>query len=166
MNRVAFPLEPETRGPVVADLQVGLRFLIDRDFFMFRSQDERNAIIKALEAEAADSFYNGATKELVTKCQDLMHLTINGTVDKPTANALNNELDKRRAFDLAVSQADRLVAGQVRRADGLPQPNTTVRAFHMARQVTVRLGEDVADAEGRITIRYEPLSGASGNIRV
>jgi hypothetical protein len=32
VNRISFPLEPENRGPAVADLQAGLRFLIDKGF--------------------------------------------------------------------------------------------------------------------------------------
>ena len=60
-----------------------------------------------------------------------------------------------------------VVSGLVRREDGQPLQGQRVRAVHEAAAGSLRLGEDNTDAEGRYTIRYEPLPGVDGiNLRV
>lgn len=60
----------------------------------------------------------------------------------------------------------RLVSGQVRRADGPPQPGALVRAFHEDDRGPIRLGEDTSDGDGRYTIRYELPGVQSIHLRV
>ena len=60
-----------------------------------------------------------------------------------------------------------VVSGLVRREDGQPLQGQRVRAVHEATAGSLRLGEDNTDAEGRYTIRYEPLPEVDGiNLRV
>ncbi|WP_199307266.1 neuraminidase-like domain-containing protein, partial [Alkalinema sp. FACHB-956] len=58
-----------------------------------------------------------------------------------------------------VEESLRTVSGRISLDNGQPLKNMIVRAFHEGEQATVRLGEDSSDAEGRYTIRYEPLPG-------
>ena len=60
----------------------------------------------------------------------------------------------------------RLVSGQVRRADGPPQPGALVRAFPEDDRGPVRLGEESSDGDGRYTIRYELPGVQSIHLRV
>ena len=66
----------------------------------------------------------------------------------------------------AAAACVRLVSGQVRRADGPPQPDALVRAFHEDERGPIRLGEDTTDADGRYTIRYELPGVKSIHLRV
>ena len=60
-----------------------------------------------------------------------------------------------------------VVSGLVRREGGQPLQGQRVRAVHEAAAGSLRLGEDNTDAEGRYTIRYEPLPEVDGvNLRV
>jgi hypothetical protein len=39
MNRITLPLGPDSHGVALADLQVGLRFLIDKGYFVLSSYE-------------------------------------------------------------------------------------------------------------------------------
>jgi hypothetical protein len=55
-----------------------------------------------------------------------------------------------------------VVSGSVSRGDGQPFSGGIVRAFHAGEiERAVRLGEDMIDAAGRYTIRYDPIPGVS-----
>lgn len=161
MNRIVFPIGPESQGQVLADLQVALRFLIDDNFFGF-NQDEHEVFTRNLNAESAAKKYGPTTKQLVSLFQDASVLEATGIVDEKTAIALNKKLEARGAFDqhaLDGQQAQRVVAGQVSRDTGEPVPGIPVHAFHVGEGSALRLGADTSDTEGRYTIRYEPLPG-------
>jgi hypothetical protein len=58
MNRTAFPLQLGDLGPAVADLQVGLRFLIDKRFF-------GSAVPARMDTESASSSFGAVTRDYV-----------------------------------------------------------------------------------------------------
>jgi hypothetical protein len=165
MNRISFPIEPGNQGSSVADLQAGLRFLIDKGFFEFNRQ-ERAEILQTLDDEIANSLYGDITAQLVSLFHRPNRPEANGIVDEQTAIALNEELSKRGAFDQAAQEQQRLVAGQVYNPAGLPLLGIRVRAFHSHNRSKLRLGEDTTDAEGRYTISYSPPAGIIVNLGV
>ena len=167
MNKITFPLEPHMRGAGVADLQEGLQLCLDNGVFQL-SDAERQAFQDRLHAERIENIYAETTQKLVGVFQEQHQLQPNGEVDEPTAKALNAILEELGAFSPAAPDQQRLVGGQVQRADSQPFPGALVRALHMLDDHGVlRLGEDTTDAEGRYTIRYAMLPGVDAiNLRV
>lgn len=168
MNRITFPLKFQMRGTAVADLQDGLLLLLDKSRFQM-SEADRQAFIKRLRVERADSFYSDATRKLVGIFQEQNRIQPTGDVDERTAAALNAILKELGAFDPQPAPAvelRRAVSGRVTRSDGQPLASATVRAFHFNASTdgrgAVRLGQDITDSDGLYTIRYDPLPGASG----
>ena len=45
MNRIVFPIGPDSQGPAPADLQAGWRFLVEDDFFGFNAQQRQKALV-------------------------------------------------------------------------------------------------------------------------
>ena len=167
MNKIIFPLEPHMRGAGVADLQEGLQLCLGDGVFQL-SDAERQAFQDRLHAERIENIYAETTQKLVGVFQEQHQLQPNGAVDEPTAKALNAILEELGAFSPAAPDQQRLVGGQVQRADSQPFPGALVRALHMLDDHGVlRLGEDTTDAEGRYTIRYAMLPGVDAiNLRV
>src|SRR5262245_9505756 len=114
MNRIVFPIGTDSHGQAVVDLQAGLRFLAQDDFFGF-NQDERRAAIAGLDEESLHSNYGAKTKDLVGLSQKVSGLVVTGVVDERTAVTLNEKLAARGAFDQPGPQAQRVVAGRVSR---------------------------------------------------
>src|SRR6266702_392582 len=159
MDTIIFPLEPGMRGKSVADLQVGLLLCLNDGVFQF-SDPERQAFQDRLHIEHLENIYAETTQKLVEVFQEQHQLQPSGEVDEPTAKALNAILEKLGVFSPAAPDQQRLVGGQVRRADSQPLPGAIVRALHMVDDRGVlRLGGDTTDAEGRYTIRYAMLPG-------
>jgi len=158
MNKITFPSKSRMKRQTVADLQDGLRLLLDKGLVRL-SDAERQAVEERLRTERTKNHYGLATRKLVELCQEQHHLRPNGAVDESTAKVLNAVLEELGAFSPAAPDQHRLVGGQVRREDGQPFPGAMVRAFHTNDRGTLRLGEDATDAEGRYTIRYAKLPG-------
>ncbi|MBV6467743.1 MAG: hypothetical protein PGMFKBFP_03113 [Anaerolineales bacterium] len=166
MNKIIYPLKYEMRGEGVADLQEGLQLLLDKGVFQLNDTD-RKKLGDKLSVERTDNIYGETTGNLVGLFQKIRHLESSGVVDEKTAKELNIVLEELGAFNPAAPDKQRLVSGQVLRENGLPLQGIRVRAAHETKQLTIRLGEDVTDAEGRYTIRYEMLPvGDSINLRV
>jgi len=213
MNKIV-PLKSQIQGDAVADLQKGLRLLLDKGILLLNGADG-----EALSVEFAEKTYGDATRQMVRLFQKRQSLRVTGKVDGPTATALNEALEEIGAFDLAetvpalsglalenvlrsagqpaplisevngattsaldemfesisafepaetVPGSPGVVSGSVSRGDGQPFSSGIVRAFHAGElDRAVRLGEDMIDAAGRYTIRYNPIPGvASVNLRV
>src|SRR5688572_4056877 len=156
MNKIIFPLRLQMQGEAVADLQDGLRLLLDKDSFQL-SDERRQALKDRLAGDRAENTYRQSTSAVVKLFQEQRQLETSGAVDEPTAKALNTTLDELGAFTQAASDQQRLVGGQVLREGGKPLPGALVRAFHIGERGTLRLGEDTTDTEGRYTIRYVML---------
>src|SRR5690349_60231 len=160
MNRIVFPIGPDSQGLALADLQAGLRFLVKDDFFGFNA-DERKAAIAGLDEESPHNKYGAGTKELVGVFQKVNGLDVTAIVDERTAVTLNEKLATRGAFDQPGQQAPRVVAGLVSRDTGEPLPDVHMRAFHVGDGGALRLGSDTTDPDGGYTIPYTMPPGLS-----
>lgn len=161
MKPVVAPINPGDQSPKVANLQAGLISLL-RDEFIQVDASRRAELLRALEDEMQGQEYRDATKDTVTHFQEQQRLESNGEVDEATAEALNAALREIGALNGERAPRVYAVSGQVRREDGLLLTGLVVRATHESEGSAIRLGEDTTDAEGRYTIRYEPLPGLSG----
>jgi len=171
MNKITFPLGPgplpgPTVGPAVADLQDALLLCLARNALLATNEGLRREFWTTLLPEREKQNYGNTTGRLVNTFQSERNLQASGGVDEATANALNALLTEWGLLDQPTAQSF-VVSGQVRREDGLPLRGMRVRAVHEADAGSVRLGEDTTDAEGRYTIRYEPVPGIDGiNLRM
>ncbi|MFB7287798.1 neuraminidase-like domain-containing protein [Actinacidiphila glaucinigra] len=157
MEKIAFPLEPGMRGPAVGNLQDALQLLLDRAAILASEPDLRAELTDALQPERAEAMYLDTTKRLVSTFQEERRLKVHGIVDQRCADALNAVLRAWGEISAGASARSYYVSGQVRREDGLAMRGTQVRALHDSDARPVRLGEDVTDAQGAYTVRYETL---------
>lgn len=164
MNRITFPLKPGMQGAAVADLQDVLQLVLDRAVILANDEGYRRELSTALRYERAEQVYKDATAKTVSVFQGERGLRGDGEggVDEPTADALNGLLLEWELLDWAGSPRSFVVSGEVRREDDLLMPGVRVRAVHKAEKGDIRLGEDITDAEGRYTIRYDPLPEVTG----
>jgi hypothetical protein len=164
MNPISHPLKAKMSGPAVADLHVGLLFLLPRGIPPL-GEGTRLELENMLRIEQDKNLYDKATLKTVALYQEYRQLQVTEEVDEATARALNEDLRRLGAFDQeppAPSALEpRLVGGAVRFEDGSPLQGGLIRAFHADERGMLRLGEDATDAEGRYTIRYTALPGMS-----
>src|SRR5260370_195241 len=105
------------------------------------------------------------TRMLYRRCLKAMGIIPGGGQER-TASGVNGLMKEWGGRDQPAAQSF-VVSGQVRREDGLPLQGMGVRAVYEADAGSLRLGEDTTDAEGRYTIRYEPVPGIDSiNLRV
>ncbi|CAH1073230.1 neuraminidase-like domain-containing protein [Candidatus Nitrotoga sp. 1052] len=167
MNKITFSLNDRMTGAVVADLQDALQQILERGVILRDDEGTRRELAAALQRERAEQTYGSATRKLVGIFQESRQIQADGAVDEPTANAINAFLREAGLLDRADAPKSYIVSGQVRREDGLPLQGVQSRAFHESDRGGIRLGDDVTDAAGRYTIRYELLRGVDGiNLRV
>jgi ABC toxin-like protein/neuraminidase-like protein/putative peptidoglycan binding protein/virulence plasmid A protein len=159
MKAVIFPLKLRMKGPEVADLQAALQLALDRGVLPRDDNPPRQVLSAALQREAVESRYGPATRRVVSFFQALRQLGTTGEVDQATAAALNALLREWGLLDHPAAPRSYMVSGEIRREDGLPSQGVRVRAVHESARGAIRLGEDMTDAEGRYTIRYELLPG-------
>ena len=175
MNRVFFPLKQRAQGATVTDLQAALQVVLDRAIVLANDASARSQISTALAPERESKTYGPATAKAVSIFQQEKRLldagrSVAGEVDEPTANALNATLEQLQLVD-PVPARPAIVSGQVAREDGQPLPGLRVRATHdvaaaTARTTSLRLGDDVTDAQGRYTVATS-LPGTGGiNLRM
>lgn len=146
MNKIISPLRPDMRGTTVADLQEGLKLLLDRGVMLRDDEGARRELSAALEREHAIQTYGGATRKLVGLFQDAHHLDVRiGEVDQRTAAALNAALEDLGAFNAPPEIQKRVVAGRVVQEDQTAFKGTVV-LFHDGDQSSIRLGEDATNA--------------------
>ena len=168
MNKITFPLIREAKGPQVADLHGALQALLDRALILANDEGTRLKTAEELKRDVKELTYGEATAKLITIFQKESGLReASGDVDGPTANALNQLLHKSGLLNEERPSSVRWVTGLVRREDSLPLRDAHVRVAHVADSLEIRLGEDIADAEGRYTIRYDALPGTRAvNLKV
>lgn len=117
MNKITFPLKLRMKGPEVGNLQAALQLLIDRGVILRDDEGARRELAAALKRERVEQTYGSATRKLVSIFQQERGLQATGTVDEPTANAINSFL---REWGL-LEQPSVPVAGQpatLRRIEG------------------------------------------------
>src|SRR6266540_964982 len=158
MNKITFPLRLQMRGAAVAYLQDGLRLLLEKGRFQMSASDRR-IFEDRLRFERAESLYSEVTRKLVAVFQEQHRIWNTGEVDEATAKTINAMLEELGEFAVATPDQQRMVGGQVRRADGKPLRGVMVRAFHANERHALRLGEDSTDSGGRYTIRYAAPPG-------
>jgi peptidoglycan hydrolase-like protein with peptidoglycan-binding domain len=156
MRPVSSPLQPGDQGAEVANLQEALSLLVDRQLLQVDPQ-----LLQIATEEAQERVYKDATAKLVSIFQTEHNMPGSGVVDEATANALNNVLRGLGAFGAGTTAGARVVAGQVRAADGRPYAAGRVHAAHVGEPGFVRLGDGTTDGEGSYSIRYELPPGLS-----
>jgi hypothetical protein len=154
MKPINPPLRSGDQGPEVANLQDGLRLLLEKRHFQM-PDDERKFLSDGLQREQdVDRLYGGATAMLVTRFQKQsgLPLSTEAVVDQPTADALNRLLDEltgpgngHPAF---------VVRGTVRLADGSPAAGVAVAAFDRDLRSEEPLGNTLTDESGGYEIAY------------
>ncbi|WP_169788829.1 Tc toxin subunit A [Vulgatibacter incomptus] len=149
------------KGPEVADLQDALLALLDRGTIFPNDPGSRYEYTKRIQEERTSEFFGDHTSYVVYTFQKDSGLSASGEVDSATADALNKLFSEGGPVNVNVTviipSQGQVVSGLVRReGDLVPMQGVPVSAFHGG-GTGVRLGADVTDAEGRYTIRYEPL---------
>lgn len=162
MNMIIFPLGPGQDGPAIRDLQDGLLFLLERGVLIGNDEPARQEQIERLQREREAAVYGEVTGKLIDLVQEMARLDVGGEVDGPTARVLNEWLEQYGAFGSQPSAAIGIVTGKVWDEDGDVVKGVKVRAAHEADDGPIRLGEDVTDADGDYTIRYENPPGVNG----
>lgn len=161
MKPIVAPIRPDDQGAEIANLQTGLIALIRSQVLRGDSPEQIDGLLRGLDEEQRRQIYGGATKEAVYMFQRPRHLQGGGAVVEETAAALNAALREIGALAAEVLPRAGVISGKVQREgdDALPLPGLRIRASHETGNASIRLGEDITDAEGRYTIRYEPLPG-------
>ena len=153
MNKIIFPLKLSEQGPSVADLQDGLRLLLDRNLLLRDNEDARRELAQAIKQERERQTYADATAKLVGIFQEEHGLPATGDLDELTASVLNDaithEEDNPPEFQY-------LVRGQVLYSGGLPIPGLMVRAFHRELRKDIELGAKKTDDNGNFEIYFNP----------
>ncbi len=160
MNKITFPITHETQGQALRDLQDALLEFLKRNIFPFTPPELENFRFE-LSIERDASRYKDATRKLVSVFQEMRGIQGDGFVEEKTATVMNELLKELGMFEPAVkaNQALRIISGRVSRSDGQAFAGGGVRLFQEAAAGVFRLGEDPTDAEGKYTIRYEPIPG-------
>ena len=165
MDKIVYPLEPGSGGEAVSHLHAALWVVLERGAVLRDDERTRAELMEALEPDRQEGYYGEPTQKVVQVFQGERGLEEHGQVDRATADALNAQLRKWGLLDDDEDDDDGsrdlaayVVGGSVRREDGLVLAGSRVRTVHLGPQGPIRLGEDVTDAEGRYTIRYEALS--------
>jgi 5-hydroxyisourate hydrolase-like protein (transthyretin family) len=155
------PLESGARGEDAANLIAAMITLLGRDAIQLNAAEKALVMAQLLQERTSKSFGAG-TRRVVELFQRAHQLEPSGRVDERTAKFINDLLDAigGPAGSAEVPLAQQFAAaGLVRMDSGQPVPNRHVRASHAGDRAAVLLGESSTDADGRYTIRYDPLPG-------
>ena len=159
MDQITATLKPGAKGTKVANLQDGLRLILERK--AIRASDaltaeELNRLDMQLSTERAQSTYGEATQDLVRhfQLQEGLGDGLGGAVEKKTAARLNEVLKQLGAFD---EVPDWVVRGTVRDLNGTALPGIFVLALDrdLRPQRSQALSELVmTDEHGAYETRY------------
>lgn len=174
MKSIIAPLKLQDKNDQVANLQAALFFLLEKQIFKPESDQLKQFLSEGLKKERGQQLYGDVTARAVILFQEQysqqFHLAQNGTVDAPTASALNQLLEQAGAFQISeptpTNGAVHVVGGRMTRADEHPLSGSIVRAVHVAGRTMVRLGEDRTDVDGHYTIRYDAMPGTTLTLQV
>ena len=165
MNAVVFPLNQQSQGADVVNLQEALNQAIERGALLANDPVARRELTALVKRERTRQAYGDGTARLVSTFQAERRMRATGEVDQPTADALNALLRQWGLLDAtpdspaAAASSTRVVFGAVRREDGGAIRALRVRVSHDVPPGSIRLGEDTTDSDGRYTIRYDTLPG-------
>ena len=113
MNRIIFPLEAGRQGPEVADLQAALQLLLDRGAILRDNESARRELSMGLQRERAERVYGDVTIRVVAIFQGERGFERSGSVDEPTANAINAFLQESGLLDQDAQDRTRVISGSV-----------------------------------------------------
>lgn len=174
MTRITFPLKLAQKGAAVANLQDGLKQLLDRGAILGDKIVERRAAGVALAVERATSVYGPTTALLVGAWQAAHRLHTSGSIDEATAASLNGALGQEQDVPPPPPPPPTpppppppspppppppsvfSVSGVVRFADGTPAAGIGVFAVDRDLRAEEALGRATTDAAGAYRIAYSP----------
>ncbi|UTT71278.1 neuraminidase-like domain-containing protein [Arthrobacter sp. DNA4] len=160
MNRIVPGLEAGSTGAAVADLQQGLLLLLEHGALDLPAPDV-DQLTALLKREARRSAYGDGTAKAVSLFQERHRIEAHGSVDDPTAEALNAELERLGAFDEEPTPEQRpttrTLAGTVLLASGLPASGLALRLYRRGFGGTSTLvTETTTDDAGGYRMQYDP----------
>jgi hypothetical protein len=150
-NKITSPLSPRQTGRDVANLHSGLQLLLERAALLAHDEPERRLLAARLRGEVDEQSYGEITQQLVRAAQVELRLDPTGTVDRPTAVALNRWLAELSGEP---DQGEYLVRGTLTDADGEPVADITVWAFDRDLRREQPLWRQKTDRVGSYLIRY------------
>ncbi|MCG7405328.1 neuraminidase-like domain-containing protein [Caballeronia zhejiangensis] len=155
MTLIHFPLDSQSSGAQVADLQEGLRRLVETGTLRV-SEAEKRALTDAFAAELAAGRYGEVTRQLVIRFQQQNGLRPSGAIDETTAGALNAQLSSAPSTGAGASAqaAPFEVTGTVRYADGSAARSVRIVVVDKDLRSEEALGETVTDDDGVYLIDY------------
>lgn len=166
MRPITAPLNPDSTGAEVANLQDGLLLLLRSGTLLVDPEDAALDLVQAITDEQQHQAYGGATEETVRRVQGSRNIEASGTVDFRTAAALNEMLRDFAAFIYNDRSPRSGVAGHVVNADDTPFKGRVV-LFGENDNESVHLGADDTDPEGNYAIDYaKPDSTGFRRLRV
>src|SRR5438128_676508 len=134
MKRIISPIRPQDQGPVVANLQEALLFIVEK-----RQLSPLGASLtqwrEGLSAEIAAQSFGERTRHLFAGVLTNLDLPATEFVHEAIAESFNHLLDELGAFTPVVPPPPPpepdgfVVQGQVHRMDGSPVVGMVVRAF-------------------------------------
>ena len=151
MNKIIFPLNIQMQGATVGDLQAALQLFLDRSLILPNDEAARKELSTVLQRENARQSYLDVTGKLVSLFQKDHQLHPTGSVDEPTAAAINrllNELNGQKDTPKFV------VKGTVRFFDDFPAAGIMVSAFDRDLRSEQALGQSTTDRQGFYQIQY------------
>jgi Tc toxin complex TcA C-terminal TcB-binding domain/Neuraminidase-like domain/Putative peptidoglycan binding domain len=152
MKPVISPLTSSNHSADVANLQDALLLLIDKGRIQL-SVAEAPTFKNLISQEQHDQTYGGSTTKAVAIFQQQHQLQSTGTVDAPTAEALNQILKELGALDATSDQPPLRIYGMVRDQYGALLDGVTVQAFDRDLRSEEPLGNTLTKA-GQYEIRY------------
>ena len=170
MNEIIFPLTAGIQGDAVADLQNALQLCLEKAAFLPTDDATRKKLAAALQREHIKKIYGEATGELVGLFQKVRQLQVSGSVDEPTANALNELLRKWGEVDPIPTPekpvTGRLIEGRILLEDGQPAGQLELRLYRLdfGGKATL-LKEATAGAGGEYSFAYD-LGGRPGSFEI
>ena len=156
MYPIFLPINPNSKGNEVTNLQECLLFLLDSKIFIAYQppnrpgQEELNQWRKMLLEEKALSLFGEGTRQLVFNFQVQQGLgdNLRGVVEETTAVKMNELLKSLGAF------REYIVYGTVVNSDSSPAQGLTVNAFDKDLAGEDLLGESITNADGAYRITY------------
>lgn len=151
MKAIAPPINRNSQGSEVTNLQDGLLLLVNRQLLRAINPNELQGYLQELRKEQIAQAYGDVTTKLIALFQEQSQLKVTGEVDVPTAEALNRILKEIGAFNQPVQYS---VRGRVFGSDQFPINGIRVRAFDQFGQSETLLGEATTNQDGYYEISY------------
>lgn len=157
MNKIVYPLKPGAQGPQVADLHAALQASFDKGVLPISRSTTQQRVLAAFMQERAQQTYGTATAKAVSIFQKAQHLDPSGTVDEPTANALNGLIQQWQSPGQQASSRNpsNTLQGNLVFDYGLPAAGVTLRLYSIGfGGKDTQLGEVKSDAQGHYSFSY------------